>query len=105
MPALQKLTSNEESGSALTDYRQRSGTCQLPGAGIVSCFAVSPAARAVPGTEEVLCEINICGMNGCELYKLRVLLKPRGGASNQPGGGTQEGLLESAMPALSVKGR
>lgn len=85
------------------DYHQWSGTCQLPRAGIVSCFAVSPAARAAPGTEEALREINMCGMNGCELYKLRMLLKPRGWASNRPGGGTQEGLLESAMLALSVK--
>lgn len=59
--------------------------------------------RAVPGTEQALCEVNICGMNGWELYKLRVLLKPRGRASNRPGGGTHRGLLESTVPALSVK--
>lgn len=42
-------------------------------------------------------------MNGYELYKLRVLGEPRGGAWNLPGGGTQGGSLESAKPELSMK--
>lgn len=84
-------------------HQQRGGVGRLPRAGAFSCFAISPAAGTVPGTEEALCEINICVMNGYKLYKVRVLWEPRGGAWNLPGGGTQGGSLESAKPELSVK--
>lgn len=79
----------------------------LPQQGLsaASLSAVSPAPGIMPGTEEVLCGINICGMNEYVLCKLRGLREPREEVSNQPRGEISEGLLASARPALSVEER